>query len=82
MTVITKEEDDMTIIVSNVSSSRWSASYPDMALAATESQTKDAIATSGATQIFVMKGTPIKNKRCTTSETQFLSMVPVKNYER
>jgi hypothetical protein len=66
MTVISKEEDGMTIIMSNVSSGQWLASYPAMALAAIESPTRDAIANSGATQIFVMEGTPVKNKRGTT----------------
>ena len=56
----------MTIIASNVSSHRWLASYPAMALAAMESLTRDAIADSGVTQIFVMEGTPVKNKRLTT----------------
>jgi hypothetical protein len=56
----------MTIIASNVSSHRWLASYPAMALAAMESLTRDAIADSGVTQIFVMEGTPVKNKRRTT----------------
>jgi hypothetical protein len=63
MTVIPKEDDDMTIIASNVSLRRWLASYPAIALAAIESPTKDAIANSRATQVFVMDGTLVKNKR-------------------
>jgi hypothetical protein len=66
MTVIPEEGDNMTIIASTICLHQWSASYPAMALAAMESQTRDAIAGSGATQIFVMEGTPMKNKRCTT----------------
>jgi hypothetical protein len=65
MTVISKEEDGMTIIMSNVSSGQWLASYPAMALAAIESPTRDAIANSGATQIFVTEGMLVKNKRRT-----------------
>jgi hypothetical protein len=37
-----------------------------MALGAMESPTREAMANSGATQIFFMEGTPVKNKRCTT----------------
>ncbi len=66
MSVIPKEEDNMTIIASNVSLHRWSASYPARALAAMEAPTKNAIANSGVTQIFVMEGTLVKNKRHTT----------------
>ncbi len=56
----------MTIIASNVSLRWWLASYPATALVAVESPTRDTIADSGATQIFVTEGTPVKNKRCTT----------------
>jgi hypothetical protein len=66
MTVISKEDDDMTIIASNVSSCRWSASYPAIALASMESPTKNAIADSGAIQIFAMERILVKNKRHTT----------------
>jgi hypothetical protein len=66
MTVIPKEEDDMTINASNISLHHRSASYPAMALVAMESPTKDTIANSGVTQIFVMEGMLVKNKRCTT----------------
>jgi hypothetical protein len=41
-------------------------SYAARALAAMEAPTVDAIANSGATQIFIMEGTPVKNKRQTT----------------
>jgi hypothetical protein len=66
MTVIPKEEDNRTIIASYVSLCQWLASYPAMALAAMESPTRDAIVDSWATQIFVMEGMPVKNKRRTT----------------
>jgi hypothetical protein len=66
MPVIPKEGDDMTIIVSNMSLRRWSPYYAARALAAMEAPTIDAIANSGATQIFIMEGTPVKNKRQTT----------------
>jgi hypothetical protein len=72
MTVIPKEDDDITIITSNVSSCRdkhtiaSAASYPAIALGSVELPTKDAIPNSGATQIFVMEGTPVKNKWCTS----------------
>jgi hypothetical protein len=62
MPVIAKEGDDMTIFASNMSSRRWSASYPAMALAAIEAPTGDAITSSGATQIFVMEGMQVKTK--------------------
>jgi hypothetical protein len=66
MPVIPEEGDNMTIIESNVSLCRWSPSYAARALAAMKAPTRDAIANSGATQIFVMEGMPVKNKRQTT----------------
>jgi hypothetical protein len=67
MTVIPKEDEDMTIIIAtNVFLLQWTASYPAIALAAMESPTKDAIADSRATHIFVMEGLLVKNKRRTT----------------
>jgi hypothetical protein len=66
MPVIPEDEDNMTIIASNMSSCRWSASYPSRALAAMETPSKDAIANSGVAQIFVVEETLVKNKRRTT----------------
>jgi hypothetical protein len=43
------------------------ASYLAIALATVKLPTKDAIADSGANQIFDMEGTPVKNKQRTTS---------------
>ncbi len=71
-------DDDATVIISNVSSNKRSRrSSKEQALnqlEKTESvgvaglrlDTYDAIADSGATQIFVMDGTPVVNKHTTT----------------
>ncbi len=71
-------DDDATVIISNVSSNKRSRkSFKAQALnhlVKTENtmfaglclDTYDVIADSGATQIFVMDGTPVVNKRPTT----------------
>jgi hypothetical protein len=71
-------DDDATVIISNVSSNKCSRqSFMEQALnhlvksenagfAGLRLDTYDAIADSGATQIFVMDGTPVVNKRPTT----------------
>jgi hypothetical protein len=66
MPVIPKEVDDMTVIATNVSLLRRSPSYAARALATMKAPTRDAIADFGSTQIFVMEGSPVKNKRQTT----------------
>jgi hypothetical protein len=71
-------DDDATLIISNVSSNKCSRqSFKAQALnhlvktknagiAGLRLNTYDTIADSGATQIFVMDGTPVVNKRPTT----------------
>ena len=56
------DDDDITIVTSNVSTQ---PPY-EIAGSATHRQINHAIADSGATQIFVMEGTPVVNK-CPTS---------------
>jgi hypothetical protein len=54
------EDDDVTIIISNTSSSTSNANFAGATFAL---NTKDAIADSRAIQIFIMEGTPVINKR-------------------
>ena len=60
-------DDDAIVITSNISSNTSTHNANTHALATTNVtlQTKDAIADSGATQIFIMKHTPVVNKRIT-----------------
>jgi hypothetical protein len=71
------DEDDITIPASNVADKRWTIKsyctralkhivHQELAKGAFQLPTKHAIADSGATQIFVMEGTPVINKRPTT----------------
>jgi hypothetical protein len=73
MSTLALEDDDITIFMANVSA-RCPKSYKACALDHILQQykfagvpfclkTDDAIADSGATQIFVMEGTPVVNKR-------------------
>ncbi len=67
LTVVDPEDDIETVVVSNVST-RDTISPPDIIAFADEkmpSSAHVAIADSGATQIFIMDGTPVKNKRPT-----------------
>ena len=75
------DDDDITIPASNVANKCWTIkSYRTRALEHIVHQelsggvfqlpTKHAIADSGATQIFVMDGTPVINKRPTTQPLQ------------
>jgi hypothetical protein len=70
------DDDDITVPTSNVSS-QATPLYKSRALdhilaktkfagAAVRLHTKDAITDSGATQTFIMEGTPVLNKRITT----------------
>jgi hypothetical protein len=73
---ITIEDNDITVVTSNVSDGTsityqtvFSASTPAIQSSLQAVFTiapNDAIADSGATQIFVMEGTPVLNKRITT----------------
>jgi len=67
LTVLDPEEDVETIVASNLSPP--TVIYPpdniEFAQAAMPASTQVAIADSGATQIFIMEGTPVKNKRPT-----------------
>jgi hypothetical protein len=65
--VFDHEDDVVTLVASNVSPPTV-ISPPDtinFAQAAMPASTQVAIADSGATQIFIMEGTPVKNKRPT-----------------
>ena len=76
--IVDDMDDDATLIISNVSSNKCSRqSFKAQALnhlvktenagfAGLRLDTYDATADSGATQIFVMDGTPFINKRPTT----------------
>jgi hypothetical protein len=66
----TFDDDDNTAVASNISPTLPTlTSY--CAFAATVTlDTKDAIADTGATQIFVMEGMPVLNKRPTTNPLQ------------
>ena len=67
LTVVDPEDDIKTVVASNVTT-RDTISPPDIIAFADEkmpSTTQVAIADSGATQIFIMDGTPVKNKRPT-----------------
>jgi hypothetical protein len=64
-TTTTHDEDNVTVITSNISLRPRTPNVPTHALAAASVtlRTKDAMANSGATQIFVMENTPVINKR-------------------
>ena len=67
LTVFDPENDIDTVVASNVSS-RDVISPPDtidFANAAIPTLAKKAIVNSGATQIFIMEGMPVTNKRLT-----------------
>ena len=67
--VFDPEDDINTVVASNVSH-RDVISPPDtitLAQDAMPAPAQMAIADSGATQIFIMEGTPVKNKRPTRS---------------
>ncbi len=68
------DNNNKTVVASNTRSSvrlykhcmfQQHISTPAFAAAAFKLATKHAIADSGTTQIFIMEGTPIVNKRCT-----------------
>jgi hypothetical protein len=66
-------EDNKTVVTSNTGSSKCglsnnTPSLQHYAYAAFPMETKDAIAGLGATQIFIMEGTPIVNKQPTTCQ--------------
>ena len=78
LSALCNEDDDTTVITSNISSDKCPRkSYKAQTInhivktknagfAGLRLDTNDAIADSGATQIFVMDGTPVINKRPTT----------------
>ncbi len=70
------DDDDITIPASNVANKRWTIKsyrtralkhivHKELAGGVFQLPTKHAIANSGATQIFVMDGTPVINKQLT-----------------
>jgi hypothetical protein len=65
---ILSEDDDVTIVTSNMASlpSQPKLHPVNHAYAAMMTSMDDAIADSGATQIFIMEGTPMHNKQGTT----------------
>ena len=67
--ITTATDDDVTVVSSNVSQNVH-GNPPrslEFAQATMTMPPHAAIADSGATQIFIMEGTPVKNKRVTTS---------------
>jgi hypothetical protein len=71
------EDEDITVPMSKVADKRWTIKsycaralkhivHQELAGGVFQLPTKHAIADSGATQIFVMDGTPVINKRPTT----------------
>jgi hypothetical protein len=63
-TTTTRNEDNVTVITSNISSRPHNPNVLThaLAMASVTLKTKDVISDSGATQIFVMENTPIINK--------------------
>jgi hypothetical protein len=68
-TTITCNKDNVTVIISNILLRPHTHNVPTHALtvASVTPRTKDAIANSGMTQIFVIENTPIINKHITRS---------------
>jgi hypothetical protein len=75
------DDDDITVPTSNVADKRWTIKsyctltlkhivHQELAGGVFQLPTKHEIANSGATQIFVMDGTPVINKRPTTRPLQ------------
>jgi hypothetical protein len=61
------DDDDITVVTSNVSNGLTASLESAFSLFAPRQQaSNEAIADSGATQIFVMDGTPVHNKQKTT----------------
>ncbi len=60
----TVDDDDITVVTSNVSNGSTASLELAFSLYAPRQQaSNEAIADSGATQIFVMDGTPVHNKQ-------------------
>jgi hypothetical protein len=66
LSALSKDDDDATVITSNISSNKCGTEIAGAGFHGFCLDTKDTIADSGGTQIFVMDGAPVSNKHTTT----------------